>query len=93
MLNACTKSPFVNDITDRVEPQEGQGKCAMDFIKQTSNELSSLILVRYIQTYPIKHNVVKSAYSLILLRDIKAKLVKSAPYSLLSLLFESKTNQ
>ena len=37
------KLPFVNDIIERVEPQEGQGIFVACFIKQTSTDLLSLI--------------------------------------------------
>lgn len=40
-LNAPTKSPFVNEITERVEPHEGQGIFVACFIKQTSTDLFS----------------------------------------------------
>lgn len=36
MLTASTKLPFVNEIIERVEPQEGQGILVACFIKQTS---------------------------------------------------------
>jgi len=37
------KSPFVNEITERVEPQEGQGIFVRCFIKQTSTDLFSVM--------------------------------------------------
>ena len=36
---ASTKLPFVNEIIERVEPQEGQGIFVACFIKQTSSDL------------------------------------------------------
>ncbi len=39
MLIASIKFPLVNDITERVEPQEGQGIFVNLLIKQTSNLL------------------------------------------------------
>jgi len=36
---ASTKLPFVNEIIERVEPQEGQGIFVAFFIKQTCSDL------------------------------------------------------
>ena len=35
MLKASIKFPCVNKITERVEPQEGQGMFVMSFVGQT----------------------------------------------------------
>jgi hypothetical protein len=39
---ASTKFPFVSEITERVEPQEGQGIFVACFIKQTSTDVFSV---------------------------------------------------
>lgn len=39
---ASMKFPFVNEIIERVEPQEGQGIFVACFIKQTSTDLFSV---------------------------------------------------
>jgi hypothetical protein len=39
MSKASTKLPFVSEIIERVEPQEGQGIFVACFIKQTSTDL------------------------------------------------------
>ncbi len=44
MKKASTKLPFVNEITERVEPQEGQGIFVIYFIKQTSTDLFSFTI-------------------------------------------------
>lgn len=43
-LNALIKSPFSNEITERLEPQEGQGIFVTYLIAQTSTELCSVML-------------------------------------------------
>ncbi len=40
---ASTKFPFIIEIIERVEPQEGQGIFVVCFIKQTSTDLFSLM--------------------------------------------------
>lgn len=42
-LKASTKWPFVSEIKERVEPQEGQGIFVACFIKQTSTALFSVV--------------------------------------------------
>ena len=43
MINASLKFPFVKEITERVEPQEGQGIFVACFIKQTSTDFFSVV--------------------------------------------------
>lgn len=43
-LKASMKLPFVNEIIERVEPQEGQGIFVECFIMQTSTDLFSIML-------------------------------------------------
>jgi len=40
ILNASLKLPFINDKTERVEPQDGQGIFVKCLTKHTSNGLS-----------------------------------------------------
>ena len=42
-LNALIKSPFNNEITERLEPQEGQGIFVTYLIAQTLTELFSVM--------------------------------------------------
>ena len=39
------KSAFINEITEREEPQEGQGIFVTCFIMQTSNDLFSVMFI------------------------------------------------
>ena len=86
------KLPFNKEITERVEPQDGQGKPIKCFIGQTIAVLFSIIFedrLKYIQIYPVKHAINKIKYSLFNWVAINIETAEFFAYSSPWLHFES----
>lgn len=77
---ASLNFPFAKEITERVEPQDGQGIFVRCFMRQTSTDFASVRFVLMLiksQIYPAKQEINNTIYNLLLLIVINIKLVEA----------------
>jgi hypothetical protein len=79
IVNAFMKLPFVNDKTERVDPQDGQGIFVICFTKHTSIGLlivCSFNMPKYSQIYPTKQAEKIIKYNLFLFKAINTNILE-----------------